>query len=97
MNEHRPYLSPLSEQQLYELWMELKQQYPILYEKYCNPDYDRPDYEEELLSVNGGIGAFVGGKFPSIRFYPEQHNIHRDMLTFHVKYLGKTGAGWQSK
>lgn len=97
MNEHRSYLSPLSEQELYDLWMELKEERPILYEKYCNPDYSRPDFEDELRSVDGGIGAFVGRKFPSVRFYPEQNNIHDDMLTFHVRYLGKTGLGWESK
>jgi hypothetical protein len=68
MPEIRPYRSPLSEQELYELWMELKEQLPILYEKYCNPDYNRPDYEEELLSVNGRIGVFVDRSFLTSTF-----------------------------
>jgi len=95
MNRNRPYLSPLIEQELYDLWMGLKEKWPILYEKYENPDYDRPDYEEELRSVNGGIGFYVHECFPDVNFYPERVNILSDMINFHGRYMGKNCSGWK--
>lgn len=94
MNEHRPYVSPLSEQELYDLWMDLKLKWPVLYERYSNPDYSRPDYDEELRSAHGGVASFVRQRFPDVNFYPEQMDILSDMINFHGRYLGKSGLGW---
>lgn len=87
MNERLKYRTDLSEADLHDLWMALKEKYPNAYDNYRNISNIQDEDEADQWVL--GLSGFIGNHFyySNEKYYNFRSEISGDMMSFAYRYL----------
>jgi len=81
--------SGLTNAELAALWAALKQELPLLHDRFLNPDYDAANADRALKDRDGALREFIGRAFLDALRPAEAAAVYLDMKTFfHCRKVG---------
>src|SRR3712207_5341435 len=89
MTDYLKYQSELDEDELYRLWMLIKEKWPVAFDALTNPDYLDPDHDEKDRACDAVIHSVLDREHRVNPRFPKHYDMYHDMRVFLGFYLDK--------